>query len=50
MTSYKFTGKLGELIKRDDRGNYDDVDYIMSYLSNKSSQAMARCVIILYAW
>lgn len=44
MTSYKFTGKLGELIERAERGNEEDVDYIMSHLTNNSSLALTRYV------
>lgn len=44
MTSYKFTGKLGELIERAELGNEEDVDYIMSHLNNNSSLAMTRYV------
>ncbi|MFA5973023.1 MAG: hypothetical protein WC780_11780 [Lentimicrobiaceae bacterium] len=44
MTSYKFTGKLGELIERAGLGNEKDVDYIMSHLTNNSSLAMTRYV------
>jgi hypothetical protein len=44
MTRYKFTGMLGELIERAEQGNADDVDYIMSHLTNNSSLAMTRYV------
>ena len=44
MTNYKFRGKLGELIERAELGNDDDVDYIMSHLTNNSSLAMTRFV------
>lgn len=44
MTSYKFTGKLRELIERAERGNEADVDYIMSHLTNNSTLAMTRYV------
>jgi len=44
MARYKFTGKLGELIERAELGNIDDVDYIMSHLTNNSSLAMTRYV------
>ena len=44
MTIYKFTGKLGELIERAERGSEEDVDYIMSHLTNNSSLAMTRYV------
>ena len=42
MESYKFTGKLRELIERAEQGNENDVDYIMSHLTNNSSLAMTR--------
>jgi hypothetical protein len=44
MTSYKFTGKLGELIEKAEHGSELDVDYIMSHLTNDSSLAMTRFV------
>lgn len=44
MTNYKFSGKLGELIKRAECGNAQDVDYIMSHLTDKSDLAMTRYV------
>ncbi len=44
MPNYKFTGKLGELIARAESGYEDDVDYIMSHLTNNSSLATTRFV------
>lgn len=44
MTSYKFTGKLNELIQKAEQGNELDVDYIMTYLTKESSLAMTRYV------
>ena len=44
MTSFKFSGKLGELIERAECGNDDDVDYIMSHLTINSTIAMTRYV------
>jgi hypothetical protein len=44
MTRNIFTGKLGELIERAELGDEDDVDYIMSHLTNNSSLAMTRYV------
>jgi hypothetical protein len=44
MTSYKFTGKLGELIEKAEHGSELDVDYIMTHLTNDSSLAVTRYV------
>lgn len=44
MTSYKFTGKLGELIEKGKHGSKLDVDFIMCYLTKDSSLAMTRYV------
>lgn len=44
MTSYKYTGKLGELIEKAEHGSEFDVDYIISHLTNESSLAMTRYV------
>ncbi len=44
MTNYKFSGKLGELIERAERGTAEDVDYIISHLTDASSLAMTRYV------
>ena len=44
MTNYKFSGKLGELIEKAEHGNQEDVDYIMSHLTDKSNLAMTRYV------
>lgn len=44
MTNYKFSGKLGEFIERAERGNEEDVDYILSHLTDSSSLAMTRYV------
>ncbi len=44
MTSFRFTGKLGELIAISERGTREDVDQIMSYLTNSSSLSMTRFV------
>lgn len=44
MTSYKFTGKLAELITRAENGSDSDVDYIMNHLTKNSSLAMTRYV------
>lgn len=44
MTSYKFTGELGELIEKAEHGSESDVDYIMSHLTQDSSLAMTRYV------
>ncbi len=44
MTKYKFSGKLGELIEKAELGNQEDVDYIMSHLTDKSNLAMTRYV------
>lgn len=44
MTSFKFTGKLGELIERAEQGDFEDVDYIMSHLTGNPTLAMTRYV------
>jgi hypothetical protein len=44
MTNYKFSGKLGEFIKRAEYGYEEDVDYIMSHLTDSSTLAMTRYV------
>lgn len=44
MTTYKFSGSLGELIERAEHGSAPDVDYIMSHLTSDSSLAMTRYV------
>ncbi|KYG72900.1 hypothetical protein [Roseivirga echinicomitans] len=44
MTKNKFSGKLGELIERAERGNEEDVDYVISHLTDNSTLAMTRYV------
>jgi hypothetical protein len=44
MKTYKFTGKLQELIERAEIGNSEDVDYIISYLNSDSSLEITRYV------
>ncbi|SDL20740.1 hypothetical protein [Kriegella aquimaris] len=44
MTKNKFSGKLGELIERAERGNEEDVDYVISHLTDDSTLAMTRYV------
>ncbi|WP_339714611.1 hypothetical protein [Cyclobacterium amurskyense] len=44
MAKNKFSGKLGELIARAENGNAEDVDYIISHLTEESSLAMTRYV------
>jgi hypothetical protein len=44
MRKPSFTGKLQELLDKADSGNQEDVDYILSHLSNTSSFAMTRYV------
>ena len=44
MTEVLFSGKLGELIQRAQRGGKEDVDYIMEHLTMDASLAMTRYV------
>lgn len=44
MTSYKYTGKLGELIEKAEHGSELDVDYIMTHLTKDSSLAITKFV------
>ncbi|MBP6334226.1 MAG: hypothetical protein KA444_02050 [Bacteroidia bacterium] len=44
MKSYKFTGQLREFIERAERGHQEDVDYIISHLTNDCTLAMTRYV------
>ena len=44
MTSNKFTGVLGELIERAERGGAEDVDHLMSHLNTGSTLAMTRFI------
>jgi len=44
MTKNKFSGKLGELVKKAEMGKAEDVDFIISHLTDKSSLAMTRYV------
>ena len=44
MTSFRSTGKLGELIALSERGNAEDVDRIMGHLTLRSSLSMTRFV------
>lgn len=41
---YRFSGKLQELIDKAQKGNVEDIDYIMSHLTNNSSLTMTRNV------
>jgi hypothetical protein len=41
---YQFSGKLQELIDRAQIGSKEDIDYVMSHLTNESSFAMTRYV------
>ena len=44
MRKFTFTGKLQELIDKAVSGNQEDIDYILSHLSNNSTFAMTRYV------
>lgn len=44
MTKNKFDGILGELIERAESGNEEDVDYVISHLTDDSTLAMTRYV------
>ena len=44
MEKNKYTGKLGELTERGKNGMAEDVDYIMSHLTNESNLVMTRFV------
>ena len=44
MKKNKYTGKLGELTERGKNGTAEDVDYIMSHLTNESNLVMTRFV------